>query len=138
MPSRSSPTTSKALRSSAHCAARATSAGRVAVISSFACAIPVLLGAALDVHLDLDLDLLVQPHGDLERAETLERLLEHDLPAVDLEVEAALLVGAVRDVRVGDGAEQLGVVPLAGARVEHQHQALDLGRAAARLEEVAL
>src|SRR5690606_6192817 len=75
-----------------------------------------------DPDLDLGAHFAVQVDGDRVDAEALDRLLEHDVTPVHLEVET-LLVQPVRDVRRRDRTEQLGL--LARPHLERERDALE-------------
>src|SRR6185312_9426010 len=72
-----------------------------------------------DGDLQRRLDVGVEPHGDLGGTELLQRLLELEATAVDLDTE--LRLDRVRDVGRGDRTEELAALTCAG---------LDLDRAA--------
>src|SRR5690606_3455288 len=87
-----------------------------------------------DPDLDLGADFGVQVDGDRKNAEALDRLLEHHVAAVHLEIEA-LLVQPVGDVRRRDRAEQLRL--LAGTRLERQRHVLERRSTPPRLQVLA-
>src|SRR5690606_17996117 len=64
-----------------------------------------------DLHVQLGLDLRMEPHGQTVGADGLDRLVQGDPAAVDLRVGD--LLDRVRDLAGGDGAEQ----PALGTRV---------------------
>jgi len=80
-----------------------------------------------DPDFDLGVDVGVQPDQDPVDAESANRLMELDLPLLDRE---SLRLELVRDVRGGNGAEELAFV--SDARREGQRDLLKLGRELAR------
>ena len=78
-------------------------------------AVPVARGAqpATTSTVTVTIDVGVQRHRDLGRAELLDRLVEHDLAAVDLDARAGPAT-AVGDVGRGDRAEELAALAGAG------------------------
>src|SRR5260370_1244371 len=88
-----------------------------------------------DADPELGGDVVVEPHGDGELAQRLDRLVEHDSPPLDLD---AVLVQKLRHVLRGDGPEELALLGrlttiLVHERVDARAQRLGVRLDAARL-----